>query len=395
MKSQPYSIPTARLAVLAMFFANGAVFANWVARIPQIQAKLALSEGELGLVLLGIAVGTLTALSLAGGLIARYGSRAVTTAGALLMCLLLPPLALMPNAVALWINLFLLGAALSVMDVAMNSQGVEVERSLGKAVMSSFHAAFSIGGFVGAGLGAVMASFTIDPLWHFITATIIFAGLILLAAPKLLPASTEAKSSQSGPVFQLPPRILWPLGAAAFCAAIGEGSMADWSGVYLKNIVGATAGTAAFGFAAFSITMTLGRLLGDSLTMRFQPALLVQTGGIIAAVGLGFALIQPQVIPALLGFAAVGAGMSIVVPLAFSTAGNMPGLPAGVGIAGVATIGYAGFLAGPPLIGLIAELTSLRVALLVVVALTGSLVITAQAFRRNQACPVSLPVAGD
>ncbi len=395
MKSQSYSIPTARLAVLAMFFANGAVFANWVARIPQIQAKLALSEGELGLVLLGIAVGTLTALSLAGGLIARYGSRAVTTAGALFMCLLLPPLALMPNAVALWVNLFLLGAALSVMDVAMNSQGVEVERNLGKAVMSSFHAAFSIGGFVGAGLGAVMATFAIDPLWHFITAAVIFAGLILLAAPKLLPASTEAKSGQGGSVFQLPPRILWPLGAAAFCAAIGEGSMADWSGVYLKNIVGATAGTAAFGFAAFSITMTLGRLLGDSLTMRFQPALLVQTGGIVAAVGLGFALVQPQVIPALLGFAAVGAGMSIVVPLAFSTAGNIPGLPAGVGIAGVATIGYAGFLAGPPLIGLIAELTSLRVALLVVVALTGSLVITAQAFRRNQVCPVSLPVAGD
>ncbi|MCG3208184.1 MAG: Inner membrane protein YbjJ [Anaerolineae bacterium] len=395
MNSQTPSIQTARWAVLAMFFINGALFANWVARIPQIQAKLALSEGELGLVLLGIAVGVLVALSLAGGLIARYGSRAVTTAGALLLCLLLPPLALMPNAVTLWLNLFVFGAAMSTMDVAMNAQGVDVERRLGQAVMSSFHAAFSIGGFVGAGIGAAMATFSIGPLLHFATVAIGFLALTGLLSRWLLPRESDPHTDGPGAVFQLPPRILWPLGAVAFCAAIGEGSMADWSGVYLKSVVGTGAGAAAFGFAAFSLTMTLGRLLGDNLTMRFEPARLVQSGGILAAVGLTLAIIQPQLVPSLLGFAAVGAGMSIVVPLAFSAAGNIPGLPSGVGIAGVATIGYAGFLAGPPLIGLVAELTSLRVALLLVVALTGSLMFTSQALRAQRTRPAPVLAAGD
>ncbi len=395
MNSQTPSIQTARWAVLAMFFINGALFANWVARIPQIQAKLALSEGQLGLVLLGIAVGVLVALSLAGGLIARYGSRTVTTAGALLLCLLLPPLALMPNAATLWLNLFLFGAAMSTMDVAMNAQGVDVERALGRSVMSSFHAAFSIGGFVGAAIGAVMAYLGIGPTLHFVMAGAAFLLLILLAAPRLLPVAPEVEPDLSGSVFRLPARALWPLGAVAFCSSIGEGAMADWSAVYLKSIVGATDSMAAFGFAAFSITMTGGRLLGDNLTMRFGPANLVRAGGVAASVGLLLTILLPQAAPVLLGFAAVGAGLSIVVPLAFSAAGNVPGLPAGVGIASVATIGYAGFLAGPPAIGLIAEATSLRMSMVLVLLLVGSLIFTAQALSTQRAQPAAALAASD
>jgi predicted MFS family arabinose efflux permease len=397
MTSQKSFIQAARWAVVAMFFINGAMFANWVSRIPQIQEGLALSEGGLGVVLLGIAVGVLAALSLAGGLIARYGSRMVTALGAISICLLLPGLAIMPSAAALWVNLFLFGGAMSLMDVAMNAQGVEVERKLGMPVMSSFHAAFSIGGFVGAGIGGAMAVYGLTPLPHFLTVSAVFLLLTALTAGRLLPKEVDPQAAEPThqAVFQLPPRVLWPLGIIAFCAFIAEGAMADWSGVYLKSVVGATAGVAAFGYAAFSLTMTIGRLLGDSQTVRFDPVRLVQLGGLMATGGLLLAIILPNTLPVMLGFAAVGAGMSVIVPLTFSAAGNTPGLPAGAGIAGVATLGYAGFLAGPPLIGLVADATSLRLALLLVVGLTIWLVFSAQALRRKEAQPVLAMAATD
>jgi fucose permease len=227
-----------------------------------------------------------------------------------------------------------------------------------------------------------MAFWGIGPEFHFLIAAAVFMLLILLAAPRLLPVPPDSEPDLSGPVFRLPARALWPLGAVAFCSSIGEGAMADWSAVYLKSIVGSTDGVAALGFAAFSITMTGGRLLGDRLAMRFGPANLVRAGGMCAAAGLVLAILVPQAAPVMLGFAAVGAGLSIVVPLAFSAAGNVPGLPSGVGIAGVATIGYAGFLAGPPAIGLIAEITTLRIAMLLVLLLVGSLIYTSRALRR-------------
>ncbi|MEM7029514.1 MAG: MFS transporter [Chloroflexota bacterium] len=381
MSRQPSSLRLARWAVLVMFFANGALLASWLSRIPQIQANLTMSEGQLGLALMGLAGGVLVALSMSGGLISRFGSRAVTAGGGVLVCLLLPFLSMMPNAVALGVNLFLFGAAMSVMDVAMNSQGVDVERGLGHSLMSSFHAAFSIGGFTGAAIGAVMAYLEVGLGLHFIIVGVAFLLLILLAAPRLLSVSMEVGASPSVSVFQLPARALWPLGAVAFCSSIGEGAMADWSAVYLKSVVGTTDSLAAFGFAAFSITMTVGRLLGDNLAMRFGGVTLVRAGGLTASAGLLLAILLPQTGTVLLGFAAVGAGLSIVVPLAFSAAGNVPNLPAGVGIAGVATIGYAGLLAGPPIIGLLAEATTLRVAMVLVLLLVGSLIFTSSVLR--------------
>lgn len=385
----------ARWAVVAMFFINGGMVGNWVSRIPQIQQRLILSEGELGLVLMGMAVGVLTALSLVGGLIARYGNRRVTIMGTLALCVMLPLLAVMPHPVLLWIALFLFGGFMSTMDVAMNSQAVDVERLFARPLMSSFHAAFSIGGFAGAALGAAMAGQNIEPLTHFLIASGISLLLLVLTGSLLLIPAPREQTGERQSVFQLPPRILWPLGIVALCAAVGEGAMADWSGVYLSSIVGTDAGTAAFGFAAFSLTMTAGRLSGDRLAARFSPAQIVRVGGLVAAVGLLLAILIPQVIPTLLGFAAVGAGLSIGVPLAFSAAGNVPGLPPGTGIAGVATIGYAGFLAGPPIIGLIADLTSLRIALLLIMLMVGSLVFTGRALSRADDSVVAAPVPGD
>lgn len=375
------AVRPARIAVLLMFFINGAVFANWVSRIPQIQDKLTLSEGQLGVVLLGVAVGVLVALSLVGGLVARHGSKRVTTGGAIALCLLLPLLAWMPNPEFLWINLFFVGMAMSTMDVAMNAQAVEVEQRANRPLMSTFHAAFSVGGFAGAAIGAGMAAASIDPTIHFLVAGIGFLLLTLVSRRNLIPHERTETTGGGDPVFQLPSRALLPLGIVAFAAAIGEGAMADWSGVYLSDVVLTDDGVAALGFAVFSITMTIGRLSGDWLSSRFTEVPVVRLGGLIASLGLLLAILVPQPLPTLLGFGAVGLGLSTVVPLAFSVAGRIPGISSSVGIAGVATIGYAGFLAGPPVIGIIAERTSLQVALLLVAALAFTLLFTAQSLR--------------
>ena len=378
------TVNQSRIAVLGMFFINGALMATWISRIPQIQDTLGLSEGQLGIVLLGLSAGVLTALSLAGGLVARYGSRRVTVTAAFVLALLLISLPWMPTSVALWINLFGFGMALSTMDVAMNAQAVEVEAQAGRPLMSTFHAFWSIGGFVSAAIGAGMASFNIEPQPHFVIGALLFGSMIFIFRRHLLFNVASEEADEHEQVFRLPPRALWPLGIVAFAGAIGEGSMADWSGVYLSDIVHTDDATAALGFTAFSITMTIGRLSGDWLAARFSPARLVQFGGLIATAGLLLAIFMPTVTTALIGFAAVGLGVSTVVPLAFSAAGRVPGISASVGIASVATIGYAGFLAGPPIIGLVAEATSLQVAFLLFVAtLTATLVVTGRQLNKS------------
>ena len=367
-----------RLAVLAAFFTNGAVMATWASRIPAVQNKLGLSEGALGLLLLGMSAGVLTALLLAGGLIARFGSPRITLLGALGMCTVLPLVALSSHVVLLGVLLFAFGAAMSTMDVAMNEQAVLVERQAGRPLMSSFHAAFSVGGLTGALLGAGMASISVlTPLIHFGIVSLVFIGLILWVYPRLIPV--EQSEVQEKAVFRLPERALWTLGMVAFCAAIAEGSMSDWSAVYLTRVLHSDAAFAALGYAAFSLTMTLGRGLGDALTSAIKPVWVVRAGGLAAALGFLAAVLTNDPLIVLAGFALVGIGLANIIPLTFSAAGNKEGVAPGAGIAGVASIGYAGFLAGPPLIGLIAEASSLRVSLFLVMLLVGSLIFTAGA----------------
>ncbi len=374
---------SSRLAVLATFFANGALMSTWVSRIPAIQIKLSLGEGALGLVLLGLSAGVLIALSFSGGLVARFGSAKVTIVGGLAMCLTLPPLALTAHPIALSVGLFIFGGAMSVMDVAMNEQAVLVEREAGRSLMSSFHAGYSIGGLAGALLGAGMASIaSLMPFFHFVITGILFGSVVAFSARFLLrtPPAAQEKSS----IFRLPERALWGLGAVAFCSAIAEGAMADWSAVYLNKVFATTTALAALGFAAFSLTMTVGRVFGDALATRWRPEIIVRSGGLIATFGFLVAVLTQTPVIALVGFAAIGLGLSNIIPLSFSAAGNAPGIPASTGIAGVATIGYAGFLAGPPVIGLIAEETSLRIAFTMVTILVATLILTAKAVSMNK-----------
>ena len=359
---------SARVGVAILFFLNGMSFATWATRIPAVQARLALTPGELGLALFGTAAGALVAMNLSGYLAARFGSRSVTTIAALSLCLMLPLLALAPTLPALVTTLVLFGASNGSMDVAMNTQGVAVERQYGRPILNSFHACYSFGGLVGALVGGFVASHGIAPLPHFLGIALLCTILTLSAARSLLPTHTDAQ--RTGVAFARPTRAILALGLVAFCVVLGEGAIADWSAIYLNGTLRTGAGLAAAGYAAFSVVMAVGRGVGDPLTARLGPRTMVRLGGLVAALGLTLALVVNWIPIALLGFGLVGAGFSVVFPLTLSAAGRTSKQAAGSAIAAVATCGYVGFLIGPPVIGFVADVLSLRTALGFVVVLS-------------------------
>lgn len=380
----------ARQAVFAVFFLNGFIFANWVARIPAVQDELGLSEGKLGLALLGVAMGSLVAMPAAGWAAGRYGSKPVTLLTLLASCVAIPFPVLAPNLVTLWLALVALGAAYGAMDVAMNVQGVEIEEGYGRPILVSFHAAYSVGGLAGAGVGGVLAGLGLDPPIHLlIIAGVAFLLGVLLAA-WLLPSPPhprEHAAREGGSRWQFlrhVPRRLYILGIVAFCCMLGEGAMADWSAVYLDKWLDTGPGLAAAGFAAFSLTMAAGRLIGDRLTTKWGAAAVIQRGGALVAVGLGLALLIDQPIAAIVGCGAVGAGLSATVPVVYGAAGRTPGMAAGPALAVASTLGYSGFLVGPPLIGLTAEVIGLPSAL-VIVAVMGAIIAVLAGWARESA----------
>ena len=370
----------ARLAVVAVFFLNGVALGSWFVRIPAIQERLGLSEGLLGVALLGAAVGALISMPLAGALASRFGSRRVVGATALLLPLSIVLPALAPSLLFLAPAVAVLGAANGALDVSMNSQAVAVEREYGRSIMSSFHAAFSFGGLAGASLGGLVASAGVDPLPHLAAVAVLCATAAAVAYGALLPASADA-ADEGAPAFARPTRALMGLGVISFCVLLGEGAMSDWSAVYLDGTLRTGPGFAAAGYAAFSLTMAFGRLFGDGLAERLGHVRLVRACGALAAGGLGVALLVGHPVFALVGFACAGAGFSVVFPAALSAAGRTEGMAAGPALAAVSTAGYTGFLVGPPTIGFVAELIGLGGALFVVVGLSAAIVLFANAVR--------------
>src|SRR5258708_10672368 len=358
----------ARWSTSLLFFLNGTIFATWATRIPAVQAKLMVSTGELGIALLGTAFGALAAMNLSGYLAARFGSRSVTVIASMSLCLMLPLLALAPTLPILVGTLVLFGASNGSMDVAMNAQGVAVERQYGRPILNSFHACYSLGGLVGALAGGLVASHSIAPLPHFLGAALFCAILSLSVARSLLPAEAEAQGTAVA--FARPTRAILALGLVASWLVLGEGAMADWSAIYLNGTLRTGAGLAAAGYAAFSVVMAMGRGVGDQLTARLGPGTMMQLEGPRAAAGLTLALVVTSIPIALLCFGLVGAVFSVVFPLTLSAAGRTSKQAAGTAIAAVATCGYVGFLVGPPVIGFVADVLSLRTALGFVVVLS-------------------------
>ena len=367
----------ARVAVFYVFFAHGALFASWAARLPALREELALSEAELGIALLGLTLGAIAGLPLAGWLVSREGSRRTVAQGLPVLALLLPCLALAPSLVLLVLAAAAFGIAGGAVDVAMNAHGFAVERLYERPILASFHAGFSLGGLAGAGAAALAAAGGVEPLPHFVAAAAALGAGGLLAARALLPA--EADRPEKPVRFARPPRRLLPLALLAFCGLFGEAAVEGWSAVYLADELGAAAGTAALGIAVFSIAMATGRLTGDRLTVKLGPVTLTRAGGVAASGGLALALAVGTPAVALIGLAVMGIGLATLVPIAFRAAGSFPGLTPGQGIAALTTVGYGAFVASPPLIGVVADATSLSAALWIVVGLAALLVFFAPA----------------
>lgn len=361
-------------AVVARFLIHGLVMSTFVSRIPAIQAGLGLTNAALGLCLLGTAVGSVTAIPTAAWLITRFGSKRITTWSSVGFCLALLAPSFAVNAGTLFVALAIYGAMAGANDVAMNSQAVAVESKLKVPTMSRFHGMFSTGGMVGASLGGLIAAHGIEPRVHFAIAS---ACLLLLSGctgPFLLEARASASehTDQHPKRFELKhiPPVLVTLTLIGFCMFLSEGAMADWTAVYLKQILTTGPGTAAAGYAVFSAGMAIFRLLGDTVTKRLGPVRTVRSGALTAAAGLTLALLAHSPVWALPGFAMTGAGFSVIVPLVFSAAGRVSSFSHGAGIAMVSGGGYIGFLFGPPTIGFLAQCLSLHGALFTVVGLS-------------------------
>jgi MFS family permease len=357
----------ARAGVAAVFFLNGFGYGSWVPRIAEIQAKLTLSEGQLGLALFMAALGALLAMPLAGAAAHRYGSRAATALTVVVFGLSLPGLALAPGLLGLGLALLLVGAASGALDVSMNAQGVSVEKRYWRPIMSALHGMFSLGGMAGAAATGMIAAGDVPLLPHFagIAALVVAVGAV--ACAPMLPAAAEAGAE--GPGFARPSLGIVLPGIVALAALLSEGAMADWSAVYLSSTLGAGTTVAAAAFAAFSMMMAAGRFAGDRLVARLGGDAVVRAGGALAAAGLGLSLAIGNPLVAVVGFGLVGAGLSCVFPVVLSSAARTPDLPPSAAIAAVCTVGYFGFLLGPPMIGGFAELIGLPAALGLVVLL--------------------------
>ncbi|MEV0349757.1 MFS transporter [Nonomuraea sp. NPDC050680] len=377
----------ARVAVCLLFFLAGAAVGTWTARIPAIKEDLGLSDGRLSLALLAIAAGAVAGMQAVGRLVDRYGSSRVMIPAALLQGAVLVLPAYAANLGTLAAALFGFGVVHGVLDVSMNANAVEVERAWGRPIMSSFHAVFSIGGFAGAAGGGLFAHLALSPAATFLSVGAVVALLAAWAAAWALRSRPAPVVPADGVRPGLPKGILF-LGVLAFCCLVGEGAAADWSSVYLREDLAASAGFAAAGYAAFSIMMTAGRLAGDRLAARFGPVALVRGCGLLAAAGLGLALTIGHPVAAVAGFGCFGAGLSCIVPQVFSAAGHRDPAFAGRALARVASIGYLGFLSGPVLIGGIAELSGLPRALAVPALLAAFVALAATALRTRTAEPV-------
>ena len=368
-------------AVAAMFILNGALFGIWASRIPAVRDRLDLSHEALGYGLLFMAAGAVCSFPITGRLTDRFGAVAITRVIAVLYTISLILLAFAGSFGALAAFLFIFGAFHGSMDVAMNAWAAEVEQDFDKPVMSSFHAMWSLGAGLGALSGFAAVQLGLSVVAHFLLAGGFVVGLAL--ALSLVRWTSRRSEQAKGKVFALPSGALVLVGFTALCGALGEGAVADWSAIFLRDATGASESVAALGYAAFSVTMVVYRLAGGMAIAKFGPVVTARFGGVCAALGVLAVVSAGQAGQALAGFALMGVGYAVIMPLAFSRAADDPHVPPGQAIASVATLGYGGLLIGPPLIGILAELMTLRLAFAVLLPLAVLITVLAGALKRT------------
>jgi predicted MFS family arabinose efflux permease len=356
-----------RLATFLVFSVNGAMIGTWVAHIPWLQDHLGVSKATLGLCLLCMAAGAFVSMPLTGHILDRRPSASITRWAALLFCLMLPLPLLATSPYMLAAILFVFGASNGAMDVAMNAHGVAIQEKLDRPVMSSFHGGWSVGGFVASGLVALAAGAGLDPrVESLIVGICLWLGSLWIT--RLVGAGSA--HSPAGHGFALPTRAVLLIGGLCFLVMLAEGAIGDWSGIYLRHSTGASPAAAAMAFTGFSLGMAVARLGGDAVNARIGAGRLLRAGTALVAIALGAALVIGQTIPAVIGFALCGLGIANAVPLLFTAAGRID--PPGPSLAAAFTLGYTGFIVGPPVIGVLSDQTGLpqTLALLVVALVT-------------------------
>ncbi|AZC32202.1 MFS transporter [Pseudomonas chlororaphis] len=357
-----------QMATRIAFFIAGFGIAAWAPLVPYAKARAGLDEGTLGLLLLCLGVGSILAMPIAGVLAGRFGCRRVMAAGSLLICLALPLLATVSTVPLLIAGLFMFGAGLGTVDSTVNLQAVIVERASGRPMMSGFHGLFSLGGIVGAAGVSAMLGLGLSPLGATLVVVALLVVALLKAAPHMLPYGSQS----SGPAFAVPHGVVLFIGCLCFVVFLAEGAVLDWSAVFLSAERQVDAAYAGLGYAAFALTMTVGRLTGDTIVHKLGAKRVIVMGGSVAAAGLLLATLAPAWEAALVGYALVGVGCSNIVPVLYTAVGKQTLMPEAIAVPAITTLGYAGILAGPALIGFIAHGSSLSIAFgLIAVMLIG------------------------
>jgi len=368
-----------RIAVGAMFFMAGLCFASWASRIATVQAKLGLNDAALGAVLFSLPIGLMLSLPFSGWIITKIGSKRVLLGAILAYAIFLIGLGLAQTTIELVICLVCFGFAGNTVNISVNTQAVTAEGMHTKPIMASFHGLWSLAGFTGAGIGTFMIGHSVNPFHHFVIILSITAVVSLIISRYLYDDYGSAKTAVPSPL-SLRQRLslvvpLFTLGSIAFCSMICEGAMFDWSVIFFKKVIQAPIAMQGLGFTAFMFTMAGGRFIADQFAHRFGLKRTLQVSGSLTATGLLIAVIFPHIYSAMAGLMLVGVGVSSVVPMVYSAAGKTKTMSPGVALAAVSTVGFAGFFVGPPVIGFIAGLATLRASFLFVAVMGISVVI--------------------
>lgn len=359
-----------RIAVSVYFYTCGTIFASWASRIPSVKDKFNLNEAELGAILFMLPFGSLVALPIAGWAVSKYGSRNTVFLSTLLYAVLLALLGISHSTFLLSLSLFFFGFWGDVVNIAVNTQALGVQDNYaGKPLMASFHGMWSLGALTGAFTGGLFMKASWDLDTHFALMGALIAAIAVYFYFTLVPNDKPRDHSQK--LFAWPDRTLLLLGAICFCCALCEGAMADWSSLYYKQVVNQLNKVSTAGYTAFTLLMAFGRLIGDRITERigYRSSLLLDS--ILIASGLSLAIFLPSQWTVIAGFGLVGFGVATIIPIVYSLAGRSKTLAPSVALAAVSTLGFTGFLFGPPVIGFIAHETGLRWALLLVLVLAG------------------------
>ena len=356
-----------RLATSLFFFGMGFCFATWASRIPDIKSALQLSEAALGTLLFAMPIGQLFAMPFSGKIVTRYGSRAITILGLILYAACLPLIGLATEKWQLGFGLFLFGLFGNFCNIAVNTQGVYTQQLFDKPIIGSFHGSWSLAGFCGALTGLLMLALELSVFQHFGIAFVLV--LIIIATNQKFMIKAKAKQETENTTYSFwknPDKNLLLLGVICFCGMASEGIMFDWSGVYFKEIIKAPGALVVLGYTTFMISMASGRFLSDFLVARYGARKVLMVSGLVISAGLYSAVLWPYLITCTIAFMMVGFGVSNVVPIIFNVAGNNENVPTGIALTIVTSISFLGFLMGPPLIGYIAELTSLKLSFAVI-----------------------------